>query len=57
MKDISQNDIQNNIPQVTRKDFKRNVVVGGKEISDNKVTIIAGPCAVESKTHSPETKS
>ena len=50
MKDISQNDIQNNIPLVTRKDFNREVKVGNIEIGKRRLTIIAGPCTVESKT-------
>ena len=50
MKDISKNDIENNIPQVCRKDFDRevkacNIVIGGKDL-----TIMAGPCTVESKS-------
>lgn len=50
MKDISQNDIQNNIPLVTRKDFNREVKAGNIEIGKEKLVIMAGPCTVESKT-------
>lgn len=50
MKDISQNDIQNNIPLVTRKKFKRDIQVKNVQIANNKLIIMAGPCAVESKT-------
>ena len=50
MKDISPNDMQNNIPLVSRKDFERKIMVGNVELSKDKVNIIAGPCTVESKT-------
>lgn len=50
MKDISQNDIRNNIPLVTRKDFKRIVKVNNLILGGNKLTIMAGPCTVESRT-------
>ena len=50
MKDISQSDIQNNIPLVTRKDFKRVVKAGNVTIGGKALTIMAGPCTVESKT-------
>src|SRR3989339_283972 len=50
MKDISQNDIQNNVPLVTRKDFQREILVGNSQIGGGIITIIAGPCTVESKT-------
>ena len=51
MKDISENDVKNNIPLVSKKHEKHsstvkigNVVFGGK-----KIVVIAGPCAVESQ--------
>ena len=50
MKDISTNDIENNIPLVCRKDFSRKVIANGVEIGGEKLTIMAGPCTVESKT-------
>lgn len=50
MKDISQSDIQNNIPLVTRKDFKRVVKAGDVIIGSKALCIMAGPCTVESKT-------
>jgi 3-deoxy-7-phosphoheptulonate synthase len=50
MKDISTNDIQNNIPLVCRKKFDRKVIANGVEIGGDKLTIMAGPCTVESKT-------
>ena len=50
MKDISTNDIQNNIPLVTRKDFAREIRVKHVEVGGKKLTIMAGPCTVESKT-------
>jgi len=50
MKDISINDIQNNIPLVCRKNFQREVKAGDVEIGKGRLTIIAGPCTVESKT-------
>lgn len=57
MKDISQNDLQNNIPLVTRRDFVREVKVGGVEIGgkNGKIVIIAGPCTIESKPQILET--
>lgn len=50
MKDISKNDIQNNLPLVTRREFERNVKVRDVKIGGDKLIIIAGPCTVESKT-------
>jgi 3-deoxy-7-phosphoheptulonate synthase len=50
MKDISANDIQNNIPLITRKDFERNIDVNGLKVGGKRLTIMAGPCTVESKT-------
>ncbi len=50
MKDISSNDIKNNIPLSTRKDFSRDINAKGVEIGGKSLTIMAGPCTVESKT-------
>ncbi len=50
MKDISAHDIANNIPLVTRKDYSRHVTAGKVEIGGKGLTIMAGPCTVESKT-------
>jgi 3-deoxy-7-phosphoheptulonate synthase len=50
MKDISTNDIQNNIPLVTRKDYAREITINGLDIGAKKLTIMAGPCTVEGKT-------
>ncbi len=50
MKDISKGDIENNIPLVTRNDFDRDVTVKGVKLGGKRLTIMAGPCAVESKT-------
>ncbi len=49
MKDISQSDLTNNIPLVTRKDFFREVKVGNVLIGGKELCIIAGPCTVESR--------
>ena len=50
MKDISHNDIQNNIPLVSRKNFDRIVEINGLKIGRKRLTIMAGPCTVESRT-------
>lgn len=50
MKDISANDIQNNIPLITRKDFQRVIQSKNYTFSPDKLTLIAGPCTVEGKT-------
>ncbi len=55
MKDISEKDIQNNLPLITRKDYTREVKVKGIKIGTNDLTIMAGPCTVESKTQIMET--
>lgn len=55
MKDISQKDIQNNIPLVTRADAKRDVRAGDIYFGNGKLVIIAGPCTVESKKQIFET--
>ncbi len=50
MKDISKKDIENNIPLVCRKDFKREVKAGNFVIGGDSLTIMAGPCTIESKS-------
>jgi 3-deoxy-7-phosphoheptulonate synthase len=55
MKDISQNDIQNNIPLVCRKDFQREVKVKDVIVGGTQPAIMAGPCTVESRTQIMET--
>lgn len=55
MKDISQNDIQNNIPLVCRKDVPREVIAGDVVIGGDELAIMAGPCTVESRTQIMET--
>lgn len=49
MKDISVNDLNHNIPLVTRKNYQRNVKAGNIELDKGKITVIAGPCTVESR--------
>ena len=51
MKDVSKNDIQNNIPLSASKDsFATNpVTVSGVTFGSKDFTIIAGPCTVESE--------
>jgi len=49
MKDISADDLKNNIPLVTRKNYQRKVTIGDIELSKEKITIMAGPCTVESR--------
>ena len=50
MKDISEQDLLQNIPLVAKKyeGHKSKVSVGGQETGGNKFSVIAGPCAVES---------
>ncbi|HCT86552.1 MAG: hypothetical protein DKM50_06875 [Candidatus Margulisiibacteriota bacterium] len=50
MKDISANDLQNNIPLITRKDYRRIITTGSYTYNPEKIMIIAGPCTVESKS-------
>jgi len=50
MKDISQNDLKNNIPLISRKDYKRIIKVKNYTLNHNEIAIIAGPCTVESKS-------
>lgn len=49
MKDISAGDIKNNIPLITRKDYKRTIKVKDYILGPDKITIAAGPCTIESK--------
>ena len=55
MKDISVADLENNIPLVTRKDFQRELIVGDLRIGGDELTIMAGPCTIESKEQIFET--
>lgn len=50
MKDISANDIKNNIPLITRKDYQREIKVKDIHITPEKLIIIAGPCTLESRS-------
>ncbi|MDD5258635.1 MAG: 3-deoxy-7-phosphoheptulonate synthase [bacterium] len=50
MKDISQNDLQNNIPLVSRKDYQREIKVKDINLGGDKIVLMAGPCTVESRT-------
>ncbi len=50
MKDISDNDIQNNIPLITRTEFKRIIQVGDYTFEPDTIVIIAGPCTVEGRS-------
>jgi 3-deoxy-7-phosphoheptulonate synthase len=50
MKDISVNDLKNNLPLITRKDYQRQLKVKDIDIAQDKITIIAGPCTVESRS-------
>jgi 3-deoxy-7-phosphoheptulonate synthase len=54
MKDITANDIKNNIPLITRKDYKREVRLKNISLTQDKIAIIAGPCTVESKSQITE---
>ena len=49
MKDITPNDLKNNIPLISRRDFDRIIKVGDYILNKKKITVIAGPCTVESK--------
>lgn len=49
MKDISGSDIKNNLPLVTRAGLKRKVPVGNVTISADRITMMAGPCTIESR--------
>ena len=50
MKDISENDIKNNIPLITRKDYQREIKAKDISITTQKITVIAGPCTIESRS-------
>lgn len=50
MKDISIKDMENNIPLVCRKNFARSLRAGKLEIGGKRLTIMAGPCTVESRS-------
>jgi 3-deoxy-7-phosphoheptulonate synthase len=50
MKDISETDIANNLPLVTRQDFKREVKVGDVVIGGKDLVAMAGPCTIEGKS-------
>ena len=50
MKDISANDIKNNIPLITRKDYQRKISAKDITITLEKITIAAGPCTIESRS-------
>jgi 3-deoxy-7-phosphoheptulonate synthase len=49
VKDISVNDLKNNLPLISRRDYERRIMVKGRTLSQNKISIIAGPCTVESR--------
>lgn len=49
MKDISANDLVNNIPLVTADSRNREVKPGGLLLTREAFTVIAGPCTVESR--------
>lgn len=51
MRDITDNDIKNNIPLVSKKDSKHNSTIKVKDVvfGGKKIVMIAGPCAVESE--------
>jgi 3-deoxy-7-phosphoheptulonate synthase len=50
MKDISQVDIENNVPLATRSEFRRNLRIGNVPIGGDDIVVIAGPCTIESRT-------
>jgi 3-deoxy-7-phosphoheptulonate synthase len=50
MKDISSNDLKNNIPLVSRPGLKREIKIGNVTIGGSALTIMAGPCTIESKS-------
>ncbi|MEK7542222.1 MAG: 3-deoxy-7-phosphoheptulonate synthase [Patescibacteria group bacterium] len=55
MKDISQQDLEKNIPLVSKKDPQREVKAGNVEFGKEKIVVIAGPCTIESRTQIMET--
>lgn len=50
MKDVSAGDIENNLPLITRKDYQREIKAGDVSITSDKIVVIAGPCALESRS-------
>jgi 3-deoxy-7-phosphoheptulonate synthase len=50
MKDISKKDMENNLTLVCRRDCMREVKAGDVTIGKDKLTVMAGPCTLESKT-------
>ena len=51
MKDVSNNDVEKNIPLVARKSPEQRTIVDlpyGVGVGGDRITVIAGPCAVES---------
>lgn len=50
MKDISQGDIDNNLPLVTRKNYQRVVKAGDVIIGGDELVAMAGPCTIESRS-------
>lgn len=49
MKDISEKDIQNNIPLACKQGVKIPVLVGNVLVGSDQVVAMAGPCTIESK--------
>ena len=49
MKDLSENDLKNNIPLCSAPGSKRPVQVGNTEVGGRTLSIMAGPCTVESR--------
>lgn len=49
MKDVSENDLKNNLPLSTVRGPKRHMKVGGQILGGEEVMVIAGPCTIESK--------
>ncbi|MBI5370011.1 3-deoxy-7-phosphoheptulonate synthase [Candidatus Uhrbacteria bacterium] len=49
MKDISETDLQNNLPLSNVQGSKRPVIVGNTQVGGETLTIMAGPCTVESR--------
>jgi 3-deoxy-7-phosphoheptulonate synthase len=49
MKDLSENDLKNNIPLCSAAGSKRPVQVGNTEVGGHMLSVMAGPCTVESR--------
>ena len=49
MKDLSENDLKNNIPLCSVAGEKRPVQVGNTEVGGKTLSVMAGPCTVESR--------